>query len=225
MKWWQRPEALIAALGAGAVLFLERRAITETVSDVFERGKRVSYGTLDDELGIILEAPEALRAAASQRMGIDIPLDVYSAARMIRSEGAAHGAIRLHTALNDLGALGWKSLHYLLTYSTDPLRKGIYGKQWSKAVPPHFPRANARRYATSANPYEGDVRTAFRVIEDRKRGIDPTRGAVKFIDKSSMGVQEGSRSFEEVNAAWQRDGLVAYNLPGLPADLVLYRKA
>lgn len=224
-RWYEDPWlwGSLAALGGAVAFFKPAR---EAVVDVFKRGRKLSYGELDPVLGIITEPPESLRAAASTRYGQDIPEDVYAAARMVRSEGAAQGNLRVHVALNDLITFPYAStLFELLTYSTDPARRGWYGKQYSPAVPPDYPKANKRRYATSGNPYEGDVLTASAAIREREQGIDRANGASKFIDRSSMGVQEGSRSFAEVDAEWKASGYTAFTLPEYGSDLVLYRKA
>lgn len=196
--------------------------------DVVNRGARVSSGRWykgDERYGFIETLPETLRRAAELTVEFAIPLDAYSLARMIRSEGAAAGRVRAHVALNDLRTFRFAStVHDLLTYSTDRTRRGLYGKQYSAPMPPEFPAANRRRYSTSKDPYESDVILAMSVLAERARGVDPTRGASKFIDVSSMGKQQGSRSFAVVDAEWKADGYEAYTLPEYGTDLVLYRR-
>lgn len=229
MPPWYRDPIVIASAAAlgGAVLYLGgAKELVEVTQDVFTRGNHVSYGTLDPTLGIVLESPEALRAAASDRVGYHISEDAYALARMIRSEGAAQGLLRAHVAMNDLVSFPYAStLFDLLTYSNDPQRRGVFGQQWSPAVPPNYPKANARRYATSANPYEGDVAMAIAAINERASGIDRANGAVKFIDKASMGVQLGSRDFDTIDASWQSEGLQPFTLAEYGDNLVLYKKA
>jgi hypothetical protein len=226
--WYKDPAVIVTGAGIGAAFLLlgGGKAIVDVTRDVFARGSHVSYGTLDGPLGIVIESPEALRYAASQRMGFDIPQDAYALARMIRSEGAAQGLLRAHVAMNDLISFPYaNTLFELLTFSNDTKRRGVYGVQYSGPVPPDYPNANARRYSTSANPYEGDVQTAIHAIDERNQGIDRASGATKFIDRDSMGAQIGSRSFEVVNASWVADGMEPFTLPEYGDNLVLYRKA
>ena len=194
------------------------------VGTVF-KGPRVSQGLFIESLGIVTTTPEVLRSQASNAMGESLTNDVYALARMIRSEGAKQGEVRAHVALNDLETLPFiHSLFGLLTYSTDEKRRGLYGAQWSKAVPPNYPKQNARRYATIQDPFRSDVELAKRVLADRAAGIDKSQGATKFIDKSGMGgVQAGSKSFESVNAEWVKGGYIPFQLAEYGDDLVLYR--
>lgn len=202
----------------------ESQTIVSAVSDVMNRGSHISYGTLNEVTGIVNEDPEALCRAASVRLGVTLDDDTYALARMIRSEGAAQGELRAHVALNDLADLGWSSLFYLLTYSTDPQRKGLYGMQYSPAVPPTYPKVNARRYSTSQNPYAGDARLALKVIADRANGVDKAFGAVKFLDKSGLLAQAGAKRFEVTDASWRGEGLEPFSIPEYGTDLVLYRR-
>lgn len=226
--WYKDPIVLLsaAALGGGVLWLGGAKELAAVTTDVFTRGNHVTFGTLDPTLGIVLESPTVLRVAASQRMGVDLDDNTYALARMIRSEGAAQGLLRAHVALNDLQSFPYASdLFGLLTFSNDAQRRGVYGSQWSPAVPPNYPKANARRYSTSKDPYEGDVNMAISAIGERNAGIDRANGAVKFIDKSSMGVQLGSKSFEAIDAAWQGEGLQPFTLADYGTDLVLYKRA
>jgi hypothetical protein len=158
--------------------------------------------------------------------GIDISPDAYALARMIRSEGAAQGLLRAHVAMNDAATFQYASdLFGLLTFSNDTTRRGMFGKQWSPAVPPSYPVANARRYSTASDPYEGDVNMALAAIAERANGIDRAQGAVKFIDKGSMGVQLGSKPFDAIDASWRSEGLQPFTLADYGDNLVLYKKA
>lgn len=223
-KWYEEPRNWLALAALGGVALLERgtvdKLIVAPVKDVINRGRQVTHSTLDAR-GVVAEDPRKLRERGSVLLGIDLPLDVYSAARMLRSEGAAEGAVRVHVALNDLAHLGWDSLHQLLTYSTAGWAKGSYGRQHS--VDPETGAAQTRRYATSHDPFENDIQVAFATIADHAAGNDPTGGAVKFFDKS--GVLSGQRSWEDVDAKWAAEGLVGYTLPQYGDDLVLYRRA
>lgn len=218
---WYRDPATLAALGisAGGMALLWFRKET---ADVFIRGSKLTASVLGPD-GVVVNDPQSLAAQAAINYGNAIPIEVYSLARMIRSEGAMEGEVRGHVALNDLADLGWSSLHYLLTYSTAAWARGKYGKQHS--VRPSDGAKQTRRYATSKDPYQGDVKLALKVLSDRSRGFDPTGGAVKFLDREAMASQEGSRGFDAVNARWTADGLVPYTLPQYGDDLVLYRRA
>lgn len=177
---------------------------------------RTLYGFVDTK-------PDALHEAASRKLGYQVSPDLYAAARMIRSEGHKQGAARLHIAFNDLDSFPYAdNLFELLTYSTDPQRRGYYGSQWSGKVAP-FAKANARRYSTAKDPYEGDFKQALEVFKQRDAGQDPTRGATRFIDISSMGVQPGTSSFAQKDAEWKAQGFESFTLPG-DSDFVLYRK-
>lgn len=224
-SWYASPWTWAAA-AAGLVLFSTPKGKTvmaDTITPIF-KGPRVSQGLYIESLGIVTTTPEALRTQASNAMGESLTNDVYALARMIRSEGSKQGEVRAHVALNDLATLPFlRSLFGLLTYSTDPKRRGLYGAQWSKAVPPQYPHANARRYATIQDPFKSDIIMAKKVLADRVAGIDKSQGATKFIDKSGMGgVQPGSRSFESVNAEWSKS-YEPFQLAEYGDDLVLYR--
>jgi hypothetical protein len=235
-KQWYNNPWIWAGLGVvvvgGFVLLPDARF---AVSDIIVRGNKVTDATWfndDEAYGFIIDEPEALAAQASFSLGVTIDVDTYSLARMIRSEGARQGLVRAHVAMNDLKTFAYaSSLTGLLTYSTDPDRKGYYGKQYSGPMAADtvnsiqgFPNANKRRYSTAADPYDSDVQTAQIAIAERATGVDRVDGATKFIDKSSMGVQVGSKSFDAIDAQWQADGLVPFTLAGVGTDLVFYKK-
>ncbi len=227
-SWLSKPETLVTLGSLGAAFFLVGggNLVKTTVKDIATRGNKLTNGTYISSLGIVTQEPATLLQEAIANLGGPISLDEYSLARMIRSEGIGQGLLRAHVALNDLASLSWpKDLTDLVTYSTDASRRHLYGSQWSAAVPPSYPHANARRYSTSKDPYEGDVAIASQAIAERSEGIDRAAGAVKFLDKSSMGIQVGSSSFENTDAAWQADGLTPFTLPEWGDDLVLYKKA
>ena len=227
MSWYQSPWVWGIGVGGVALVVLPgaAKAATQAVNDVVTRGAKLSYGTLGPG-GVVVESPEALRLAASRRFGQDIPRDVYAAARMLRSEGNAQGALRVHVALNDLSTFRYaKNLFELLTYSTDPVRRGLYGSQYT-APGGGFTVANKRRYSTSKDPHAGDIKIAFDAIVEHDRGLDRAMGASKFIDKSSMGgAQSGTRGFAAVNKEWVQSGYKPFHLVEYGDDLVLYRKA
>lgn len=234
-RWYENPwvwGGLGALVVGGFVLLPDARF---AVSDIIVRGEKVTDATWfndDEAYGFIIDDPPSLAAQASFSLGVPIDVDTYSGARMVRSEGARQGLVRMHVAMNDLATFPYAStLTGLLTYSTDPDRKGYYGKQYSGPMPADtvnsiqgFPNANKRRYSTAADPYDSDVKIAKQAIAERAAGIDRVDGATKFIDKSSMGVQVGSSSFDAVDTKWKADGLVAFTMPELGSDLVLYKK-
>lgn len=232
--------------GLGAYVYLNRdktKTVTGTVTDVFTRGSVLTSSHMGDD-GVIVEDPATLVGMASLAVaGVDA--DNYSLARMIRSEGADEGEVRGHVALNDLKGLGWSSLQYLLTYSTASWAIGRFGKQYSAKYQTEdggetWNRSEAakddngkvivldhqtRRYATTRDPYEGDLEMAMKVISDHQRGFDPTQGAVKFIDRSALAFQVGARDFDTINAQWMSEGLQPFTLDAYGTDLVLYKKA
>jgi hypothetical protein len=219
-RWWEDKRLWIGLAGFGGLVAALQLAGMDpvgnaafAVTDVFNKGDRLSYGTLNEVTGVVAETPEALRMAASTRMGRDIDANVYALARMLRSEGAKEGNLRVHVALNDLASLGWADAFTLITYSTDGNKKGRYGSQVT------------RRYASSRDPYEGDVLTAEQAISENDRGFDPAQGATKFVDKSSFGIQAGTGTFDALVQRWAADGLEPFTLPDYGEDLVLFKKA
>lgn len=209
---------------AGLMLWPRAR---NAVLDVFERGRRLTYGTLVND--VIVEDPGALAAAASSRYGQAISRNLYAAARMSRSEGGSpeEKRLKLHVAFNDAAALDW-SMERLMLYADDldtpggqphPTASGRYGKQYTDKL---TPRAQ-RRFATPRDPYAGDVDFAAVVIAERARGIDAAGGARKFIDKDAMGGgQPGTTTYEKKAAQWAASGWAAIPVEG--TDLVLFRK-
>lgn len=225
-KWWEDRDLWIGVLGFGGVVAALQLAglnpvaqITSAagdaafaVTDVFAKGDRLSYGTLGPD-GTVLDDPETLRQAASARYGSDIDRSVYALARMLRSEGAKQGDVRVHVALNDLMALGWADPFTLITYSTDAAKKGKYGSQAT------------RRYASPQDPYTGDVQTVLAAMNAHDSGDDPSQGATKFVDVSSMGgVQPGTTSYDALVARWAPEGLQPFTLPQYGTDLVFFKK-
>lgn len=204
------------------VLLGSSETVREGVRDVIVRGKRLSVTTLDAR-GVVIQYPATIHQQMSVAFGQPLSADICAAARMARSEGAAAAEARVHVALNDLRKLGWSSLFSLITYSTASWARGSYGKQFS--VDPETGAKQKRRYASTRDAYESDVQRAIHAIADHEAGNDPTGGAVKFVDRSSFGVQAGTGSFEALKARWEADGLVAYSLPQYGDDLVFFRRA
>lgn len=234
-RWYENPwiwGGLGVLVIGGFVLIPDARF---AVNDIIVRGEKVTDSTWfndDEAYGFVIDEPASLAAQASFAVGVPVDVDTYSLARMIRSEGARQGLVRAHVAMNDLVGFAYATtLTGLLTYSTDPDRKGYYGKQYSGPMAADtannvqgFPNANKRRYSTAADPYDSDVQTAQTALAERAAGVDRVDGATKFIDKSSMGVQVGSKSFDTIDASWKASGLVSFTMPDLGTDLVLYKK-
>ncbi len=220
--WW-----LLAGAGAaGLLLWKGPSIVTQAVSsvqDVVTRGDLLTSSTMGAD-GVIVETPETLCAAVAATVGRDVTQEACDLARMIRSEGAAAGQIRAHVALNDADAHGW-SLHFTLTYSTNPAAKGRYGEQYTPASRAPNGVASSRRYSTAKDPYEGDLTVAEQALADHAAGIDPSGGAVKFLDKASLSVQEGARDYDTIVADWAQEGLQPFTLPGYSDDFVVFRKA
>ncbi len=194
-----------------------------TVVDSISRGKRLTYTALQAN-GLINADPAQLVDQASTVLGRDLPQELYDLARMKLSEqGTDDGRLRVHVALNDAASHNW-STHFAITYSTNPTAKGMYGEQFTPADRAPGGVKSVRRYSTSKDPYEGDVAIVESVLLERAQGIDQTGGAVKFVDRSSMGVQEGSGSFDDLVAQWAAEGLQPFTVPGYSDDLVVFRK-
>jgi hypothetical protein len=217
--WSNEEKWLLGGLAVLGALFWGRRAastVATTVVDFLGRGARLTYGTLGDD-GIVAEDPAELVAAASLVMGREISTDAYALARMARSEGIDAGALRIHVALNDLADLndrrgfGW-SASDLITYSTDSDARGHFGIQLH------------RRYASTQDPYQGDVVLAEGTMAEHARGADQTLGAIKFVDKSSFGVQAGTGSYADLVTRWAKDGLAPFSIPGESSDFVVFRR-
>ena len=213
---------LWASIGVlGGVAVWQRNTIMDTIT----RGKRLTYTTLGAD-GLIPDDPAELAAQAGEVLGRDLPQELYDLARMKRSEqGTDDGRLRVHVALNDAEEHNW-STHFAITYSTNAAARGWYGEQFTPADRAPGGQKSVRRYATTRDPYEGDVTIVERVLLERAQGLDPTGGAVKFVDRSSMGgVQEGSIAYDELVRRWAAEGLHPFTVPGYPADLVVFRRA
>ena len=172
--------------------------------------------------GRVHDAPASLARLASAYMGRPVPLDVYALARMGHSETDPDHAetlpLRIHVALNDLADLnarkhlGWTPAD-LITYSTQPMHRGFFGEQ-------HI----GRRYASTKDPTAADVFAVELVLSDRAEGIDPTHGALKFVDKLSMGKQHGSGKFDALVTSWAAEGLHPGTVEGMPDHFIVFRR-
>ncbi len=217
-------KAVALALGLGVVVFY-RQEIVATVHDVVSRGTQLTSTALTGDVKgkrWIDVDPEDLAAEAEAAFGQSLAhggfssLDVYGLARMSRSEadhrdGDDSRVARMHVALNDQGELGW-GLSRLFTYSKYSPQNGLYGEQ------------GGRRYATTKDPFAGDILLAWRAIDEQAQGIDPTAGGVKFVDKDSMGKQPGTGSFEALVERWAGENLVPYNIDGLGSNFFVFRR-
>lgn len=225
LAWW--------AAGAAAVLAViwKGRVIVDAATDVINRGAQLTSAPLGDD-GVVIGTPDDLAAEASGVMGRMIHPDVYSGARMIRSEGAAAGLLRAHVALNDAAALGW-TMRRLITYAIvshskpaqlHPAADGLYGEQFvpSDRAPGGVPIS--RRYTSSKDPHAGDVLTFEQAVAEQAQGIDPTGGAVKFVDRSSLGIQIGSSRYDDLVARWGKEGLAPFTVDGWSDDFVVFRR-
>lgn len=188
------------------------------VLNTFDRGARLNRTTYPN--GVVPDDPEALRAAASQIFGSEIGRDTFALSRMGRSEGVDGMEFRMHVALNDLDDLQ-------ATYGTN-----VYSSVWALMLHSKVARADGhfseqdlgKRYATDRDSYVGDVNLALQVQADHAAGIDPTGGALKFVDVDSFGVQKGTGSYEEKEAEWAADGLQPATLDGASSNFVVFRK-
>lgn len=195
----------------------------EAIVDYFERGK-VLTSTSPDAGGVIRVAPAELARRASVVMGRDVSREAYALGRMSRSERGKNESqtgqrLRMHVALNDLAQVSWAdTVEELFTYSNQSGEKGFFGDQLG------------RRYATTRDPYEGDVLLAEAVIVEHQAGIDPTAvpglpPAIKFVDKKSMGgVQKGTGTYEALVERWAPEGLRPFTVAGAPEDFVVFRR-
>lgn len=216
------------ALGAGALgVIVFHEQIVNTTKDLISRGVKLTTSTLVD--GLIIETPEELVTEAEATFGRPLAhgpyssLDVYALARMARSEAGARDndisrKVRMHVTINQYEAAAWaRRLADLILYSKNDASRGFFGEQSD----------GPRRVATTRDPYAGDVLLAWEVMDERANGIDLSEGASNFVDVKSMGKQKGSGSYEALLERWGAKGLVPYqlDLPGLPSDFVLFRKA
>lgn len=172
--------------------------------------------------GRVHDNPHTLSRLASAYMGRHVSPGVYALARMVASETDPEhpetAPLRVHVALNDLDDLnkrkhlGWTALG-LITYSTQPAHRDFFGEQ-------HI----GRRYGSSKNPTTQDVFCVEQVLSDRGEGIDPTQGALKFVDKLSMGKQHGSGKFDALALSWAAEGLRPGTVEGMPDHFIVFRR-
>jgi hypothetical protein len=183
------------------------------------RGNALSYGTLDSN-GVIDEIPSVLNDQASAVLGFGSDQDTYSLARMGRSEGVDGMEYRMHVALNDMadllsqGLTAYSTITNLMTYSKVASANGHYSKQ-----------SLGKRYSTAHDPYEGDYALAQKVLSDNASGVDPTGGAIKFIDKSGPLYVNGTQvDYDTFVANWATEGLTPSTLPGATDNFVVFSR-
>lgn len=205
---------LFAAL-TFAYLFIkydEGDVTLETAMDFLGVGKGKRLNTTEvNDLGYVPEDPYALLNEARAIMGYDIEQDVYALARSGRSEGRNGMEARMHVFMAQ-AEQGGTSVWDLTIRQTGSPKNGFFGTQ------------KGRRWASSRDPYEGDVKLAEKVYSEHNNGIDPTNGASRFVDKSAFGKQEGTRTYAEVLDKWRNEGYQDYEYADASSDFVLFRK-
>ena len=174
------------------------------------KGKRLNTTEVNDD-GYVPNSPYDLLNEARGVMGYDIEQDVYALARSGRSEGKNGMEARMHVFMAQAEQAGLTVWNLTLHQPGSP-KDGYFGTQ------------RGRRWASSRDPYEGDVKLAEKVYQEHNNGIDPTGGASRFVDKSAFGKQEGTRTFAEVEEKWAKEGYQAYSYPDASSDFVLFRK-
>jgi hypothetical protein len=184
------------------------------VANVFARGSVLTSSTLTN--GIVDQAPAELVAAAADVLGYPADSETYALARMGRSEGVDGMEYRMHVALNELAASSYSSILSLLTHSKIAAANGMFSQQ-----------RYGKWASTSRDPYAGDYALADKVRQDHASGIDPTGGALRFVDKSAFATQPGvTKTYAEIVAKWGAEGLVPVeDLPGCSSDFVVFVRA
>lgn len=204
----------LAALGFAYVFikYDEGDVTLETTLDFLGvgKGRRLNNTSVNDQ-GFIDQAPDTLIGEAESILGVPIDRDVYALARSGRSEGKNGMEARMHVMVNQAREAGM-SVFELTVHQPGSVKDGRFGTQ------------RGRRWASSRDPYEGDIGLATKVLIDNSAGADTTGGAGRFVDKSAFGKQEGTRTYAEVLAAWQGEGYTAYYYPEASNDFVLFRK-
>jgi hypothetical protein len=119
----------------------------------------------------------------------------------------------MHIALNELAASAYSSVLALLTHSKIAAANGMFSQQ-----------REGKWASTSRDPYEGDYALADKVRQDHANGIDPSGGALRFVDKSAFATQPGvTRTYADVVAKWGAEGFSPVeDLPGCSNDFVIF---
>jgi len=213
---------ILLFLGIAALLVIAAIWGVPVARDLITQGQRLNRTAIDENKNAVdvetgEDDPAALAAAASAVLGREVTVNALALARMLRSEeGSAAPEVKAALAWVCLNAADEKRVSVVqrLTASKVAARDGKFGRQISRWA------------STAGDPYENDLAIAedtmekFMVYPER----DPTNGAVKFVDKRAFGVQEGTRTYAEVEAEWATEGLRPFSLPGAPASLVFFRR-
>lgn len=201
------PVLVVAALAVALTLW--GGDVVSKAADLASRGRRLTNAPAIN--GVVQASAGELAQAAADTIGRFVAVEAYALARMIRSENGSNTmAAKLAiawVALNDARALGWGLLH-TLTYNRN-------------RQPQTFGEQKGGRYSTARDPFENDLLIAEMVLNGDV--ADPTGGAVKFVNRTAFGVQEGTRSYADVVASWAADGLTPVELDDV-GDLVVFRK-
>lgn len=183
------------------------------------RGNALSQSTLSN--GIVEEIPDVLIDMASAVLGFDADLDTYSLARMGRSEGVDGMEYRMHVVLNDItdlvskGDSAYNTITKYMTHSRVVAANGHYSAQ-----------NEGKRVSTAHDPYEADYALAQKVIADHAVGVDPTNGAIKFVDKSGPFYVDGAQTdYDGIVAEWANQGLTPNTLPNATSNFVVFNRA
>lgn len=209
-------------LGIAAALVVAAIWGVPVARDLVTQGRRLTRTAINDDKNAVdaetgVSDPEALAAAASATVGREVTVNAFALARMLRSEEGSAGP-------NVKAALAWVCLNSAREKGVTVLRRLTASKVAARDG--KFGRQISRWAATTSDPYENDLAIAeetmqnFMVYPER----DPTNGAVKFVDKRAFGVQEGTRTYAEVEAEWATEGLRPFSLPGMPSSLVFFRR-
>jgi hypothetical protein len=207
-KYW--PWLLLVAAAAALVWWNPgdiASGVVAAVADYLTQGARLSSSS-EDASGRVVQDPEDLRQQASAVLGVDVDMDAYAGARMLRSEAdakiAARSArakiLRAHVAYNDAARSFGGSIYAAVT-------AGGSG----------FSAQGGRRYATSADPYENDLEVMSDVIASRiAGGPDEAQRCTKFVN---------TRGGFKVPQSWLDEGFAVVALEDNPeSDLVFLRK-
>jgi hypothetical protein len=208
----------VVAAGYVANVFARGSALTSsslTTGDLDDAGNAIDVDDAGNPIpsGIVIQAPADLVASAASVLGAPADSETYALARMGRSEGVDGMEYRMHIALNELAASSYGSVLALLTHSRIAAANGRFSQQrlgkWA---------------ATSRDPYEGDYALAAKVLQDHASGIDPSGGALRFVDKSAFATQPGvKKTYADVVAAWGAEGFSPVeDLPGASSDFVIF---
>ena len=185
--------ALMVITGTGVYMFSERA----------KRGRRLTNAQADSN-GNVPVPPIDLAVAAGRVIGEYVNPEDYALARMLHREGGSDNSetrrFRAWIAYNDAKQLSW-SFVKLFSYSNDPAKNGRFGTQ------------AGRRYATTTDPYEGDLADARALRNDFASGAkDPTNGATKFTDDIAPPVK------------WLAEGYIPEYRNDLRPGFIIYRK-